>query len=145
MFRRSIVISWTALVVYLTLLPVDVEAQSIVDIYRRQRMLREVQQHLESQGGRYAILPPSFLPAPLDTISGHGSDATQSADESETLPAVKLRRWQRVPKLGQSWYRKEFSDRNWVFLGNDKVTPLDTMMTRDIRARLQAHFGKPTR
>ncbi len=123
-------------------LPLDADAQSIVDIYRRQRMLREVQQNLRSQGGRYPILPPTFLPAPLDTVA---TDAAESVDGPEATPSLHLRRWQRVPKLGQSWFRKEFSNRKWVFLGNDTITPLDTMMTRDIRARMQQHFGKPTR
>ncbi len=145
MFRRCMVISWCALAIYMITPPVDASGQSIVDIYRRQQMLREVQQHLKSNGGRYAIRPPRFLPAPLDTVRGLRSATSDSAVGSEPVSVMQVQRWQRVPKLGQSWFRKEFSDRNWVFLGNDRVTPLDTMMTRDIRARLQEHFGKPTR
>ncbi len=32
----------------------------------------------------------------------------------------------------------------WAFLGNTSLFDVDTLMTRDIRARLEHHFGPPT-
>ena len=116
--------------------------QSIVEIYQKQRLHLLAEQALARQGGRYEVLPPEYLPSPLDTVRvARGAPAEVNAEPEQ----LRFSRWQLVPKLGQSWFEKIFSGQDWVFVGNSRVTPLDTMMTRDIRARLEAHFGKPTR
>jgi hypothetical protein len=48
--------------------------------------------------------------------------------------------------MERSWFRKRYGDTDWSFLGTGpRLTFLDTTYTRDLRARLQARFGAPTR
>jgi hypothetical protein len=51
-----------------------------------------------------------------------------------------------VRRLERSWFQRRFADVQWAYLGETKHhTFLDTTRTPDLRARLEAHFGAPTR
>jgi hypothetical protein len=48
--------------------------------------------------------------------------------------------------LERSWFRDRYSDVAWSYFGSGpRVNFVDTSRTRDLRARLQAQFGDPTR
>jgi len=51
-----------------------------------------------------------------------------------------------VPRLGRNWFAEKYAATDWAFLGTSPhLTLLDTARTRELRARLQAQFGDPTR
>jgi hypothetical protein len=41
-------------------------------------------------------------------------------------------------------FKAEFGETLWAFLGSNTLSPLDTMRTLELRARLEAAFGPPT-
>lgn len=92
-------------------------------------------------------LPPEPLPIATDSIfappdSTERSRAATANDDESSFPIEKVRR---VRHLERSWFRNQYSDTEWSFLGSStRMTILDTARTRDLRARLQAHFGDPT-
>lgn len=135
-------VRWIFLVCVLAC-PLSAYAQSVVDLYRLQMLRQRAHQILTASGGRLPTLPPRPLPAPLDSIAARRMATPDTS--SETVPTFTISRWQRIPKLGQRWFLREFGGRSWSFLGNGQISAIDTMMTRDVRARLEAHFGKPTR
>jgi hypothetical protein len=51
-----------------------------------------------------------------------------------------------VPHLGHGWFTERFEDTDWSYLGTSRALSLfDTTRTRELRARMQAQFGAPTR
>ncbi len=135
--------AWPVCLISVLLCAPSAPAQSIVDLYRSQIMRQRAHQILSNSGGRLPLRPPQLLTAPLDSIFAR-REPTQVTAEPEDAATI-VTRWQRIPKLGQSWFLREFGDRSWFFLGNGRLGAIDTMMTRDLRARFEAHFGKPTR
>jgi hypothetical protein len=77
--------------------------------------------------------------APLDSAEAAAAPAPPPA------PGFEIQRVELVPRLVRSWFRKAFGDTRWSFLGSTSdLAPLDTTHTRELRARLQAHFGDPS-
>ena len=63
----------------------------------------------------------------------------------EPAPAFVLESWRVVRRFEQRWFQRRFGQDGWAYLGSNSWTPLDTLRTSELRARLQAHFGDPTR
>lgn len=63
----------------------------------------------------------------------------------EPAPAFVLESWRVVRRFEQRWFQRRFGQEGWAYLGSNSWTPLDTLRTSELRARLQAHFGDPTR
>lgn len=59
-------------------------------------------------------------------------------------PLLKVSRWTLVPKLGRGWFKKEFREVRWSYIGSNSLTLIDTTYTRELRARLESEFGSPT-
>lgn len=92
-------------------------------------------------------LPPESLPTPVDSLfapsdSVKRSVAAAEREEDASFPVEDVRR---IRRLERSWFREQYGDTEWSFLGSgSRMTVLDTTRTRELRARLQAHFGNPT-
>jgi hypothetical protein len=119
-------------------------AQSVVEIYQRQYYRRQALAKIRENGERIAPQPLQPLKAPLDTIVARFEQPPASIFQGPPPPAVTIRHIQRIPKLARNYFRSRFEGQQWVFAGATSLSPLDTMMTREIRSRLEAHFGKPT-
>ncbi len=118
-----------------------VRAQNVVEIYQRQRL----QQKADLLARRLIVArPPDLLPSSADALGRRRPD-DELGSTSEEPPPPRINRLQRIPKLGRSWFEKRFSHEHWTFLGSSRISPIDTMMTREIRSRMEAQFGKPTR
>ncbi len=102
-------------------------------------------------------------------VSRHGAAVSPRAAEWLMVASDSLTDWIRsrnpdlfvekpkVPWDGQvgSWtlaapderlvWGGQFSDVKWAYLGNNYFTALDTVETAEIRARMERHFGIPTR
>jgi hypothetical protein len=90
-------------------------------------------------------LPPRPLPTPVDSLfpSSPSTNSLIATDDRRTFPIEDLHA---VSDLERSWFRTQYDDVEWSFLGSSsRLTVLDTARTRELRARLQAHFGAPTR
>ncbi len=52
--------------------------------------------------------------------------------------------WRLIGETELDAERPTFRSIQWAFLGNTSLSNIDTLLTRDIRARLEKHFGPPT-
>jgi hypothetical protein len=85
-------------------------------------------------------LPPLFLP-PLATRPERAAEAPEEAGPVELAEI----RWHRVPPDDARAYMLRFSEALWTAAGRFARTPVDTMATPEVRARLHTAFGPPTR
>ena len=115
---------------------------SLVDRYQRAR-LQMLAERLTRSGGRAApIREPIWLSTPSDSLRPSKPAPAAAPPEKTSFPVSSVRS---LRKLERAWFEARFSETRWSFLGAGRYfTPLDTTMTRDLRARMQAHFGDPT-
>jgi hypothetical protein len=66
-------------------------------------------------------------------------DSTAAEPEGFPLASIKAVSFEELDA-----YRALFERTEWAFLGNTSLAPIDTMITREIRARMEHHFGPPT-
>lgn len=119
----------------------NAQEMGIVELYQTRRMVSRAS---AQSFFRIDALPP----APLVVA---GSMLPTRADQPATTPtpsdqqAVNVFHVRRVPRFAHSWFSETFSDVEWAYEGGNTLAPLDTMLTREIRARLESEFGAPTR
>lgn len=118
-------------------------------LYRQARIEALAEQRAGDAPG-IAPLPPERLHTPrLDSLRAWlRPEAAREEGEAvepapEPLPRIRERRV--VRRLERAAFKKRFHDVRWAYLGANSRATLDTMQTRVLRARLQAHFGHPTR
>ncbi len=143
--RRSTRLLLIALVTGATLSDVGLSySQSVVDIYQRQYYRQQALSLIRQSGERAVPRPAALLPTSADSLL-RAVTRPEPVSVQPEAPAIVLRHVQRIPKLGRVVFERQFEGEDWVFLGSGRISPVDTMMTRELRARLQAQFGKPTR
>lgn len=115
--------------------------QHIIDRYLRARFLAKAHDVLAANGRLVQGLPPMRIPVAVDSLRPAPPDAASQKEERFIVTERRV-----VRRLERSWFQKEFGDTKWAFLGTSPyLTPLDTTFTRELRARLEAQFGAPTR
>jgi hypothetical protein len=123
--------------------PGGADSLSLAERYRRARVQMLVQDYLSGRGavpGR----PPRALPVRPDSVFGvFGPPDTTAAPRRPAFPIAEVRP---VRHLERGWFRERYRAVDWSFLGaGTRLTVFDTTRTWDLRARLQAQFGDPTR
>lgn len=126
------------------------QGQSLVERYKSQRFRAQAERIFARHGLRARPLPPAHVPSDADTvrlwIAQFNPDVLAPVAAPEPpRPRVEITSWKQVRKLERPWFEKEFGSTLWAYVGSNRRTPLDTMMTRELRARLEARFGAPTR
>lgn len=121
------------------------DSLSLVQRYRMARVRAIAQEYLSGRRS-LPVLPAERLPIPVDPLyESSSSDDGDSTDRMED-PSFEIEDVRRVRVLERTWFRNQYRDVEWSYLGAGiKLTFFDTTRTRDLRARLQAHFGDPTR
>jgi hypothetical protein len=115
----------------------------LIERYQEARLRILVRRHLQQRGARLSAYPLEPLPTPTDSLFATGSSRGSVASEESSFPLDDVRP---VRRQEQEWFRDRFSDTEWAFLGDTPGhTFLDTARTSDLRARLEAEFGAPTR
>ncbi len=142
--RRYVWIGW---LVGMMLMPAaPAAAQDLIDLLRMERLRVQAGRMVQDQGVRAMPRPPERLAVPSDTLWQRlaGEALPDEPDPEPERPAVVIDRWRLVRKLERRWFEERFAETAWAFLGSNTFSPLDTLRTRDLRARLEAHFGPPT-
>lgn len=118
------------------------DEDGLAERYRKVRLETLARRYLQGEG-LLPVYSPKRLPTPTDTLVSTGSSrSAATADE----PSFLLRDVRSVRRLEQGWFQERFADADWSFLGETRRhTFLDTTRTVNLRARLQAQFGDPTR
>lgn len=68
-----------------------------------------------------------------------------AASLPEPLETFKVRTWSAISRLEVPVHQDSFDSTQWAFTGSNSRSLLDTLKTRDLRARLQDLFGAPTK
>lgn len=118
-------------------------SKGLIERFRAERFRAKAEALQAQHGPRVAPLPLYRFASRFDTLLAP-PEPVGSAPEPPSPPFV-IERWELVPKLASDWFTERFRSTRWSFLGSNRPVPLDTTMTRDLRARLEAAFGAPTR
>jgi len=123
-------------------------AQDLATAYREARIRRIAVEQAGRRGMTLAPRPPDPLGVPSDTIRAWLASLETPLPEAES-PAPPdgfvIDSVQVIRKLERSAFSERFAGIPWAFHQGRTRSVLDTTMTRDLRARLEAHFGAPTR
>jgi len=115
---------------------------TLVERYQRARLQMLAERMQRETQGRVAIAGPERFRVPSDSLRPGASGGEKASAPAPSFPVSRVRA---VRKLERGWYRDRFSDTRWSFLGAGRhFTPIDTTLTRRLRAQLQAHYGDPT-
>jgi hypothetical protein len=118
------------------------DSLNLIPRYRMARYRLLAQQFVAQMPMR--VLPPEPIPVPVDSLV-EPSAPTDTAGAEPGIPSFPIDDVRALRDLERSWFRNTYGDTDWSFLGTGpRLTVLDTTRTRDLRARLQAHFGDPT-
>ena len=121
------------------------DSLSLAERYRTARFRALVQQYLANQQA-VPVRPPERLSVEVDSLLAPEDSADTTRAEPESRPEFRIASVRRVRDLERSWFRERYREVEWSFLGTGlRLTFVDTIRTRDLRARLQARFGEPTR
>ena len=114
-------------------------SQELVDLLVERRH-RAVAANFISEAGALQGRSPELLPVAIDFRQLGGTESAQQ----EAEPTFQLFKVRRVPKLGREWFKTEFPDIDWTFLGSNELSRVDTMFTWKLRAMLESAYGPPT-
>ena len=115
-------------------------SQELVELLQARRHRAVAEQIVHSGDGLDAKAPELL---PVDTKlpeSGSLSEGVEP-DGKSTFNLFKVRR---IPKLGRPWFTQKFAEVEWVFLGSNDLSSIDTTFTWRLRAMLEAEHGSPT-
>lgn len=123
-------------------------AQSLVEMYRSARFRALAEEMLETHGLCASPLPSEKLPYATDSVRQQMLalfPPPEPEPEPDPAPSITIRKRTLTPKLGGEWFERRFEDTGWAYLGSNELHGIDTIYTRDLRARMEAQFGSPTR
>lgn len=122
-----------------------VQAQSLAEDYRKQWFRATAERILEQRGLRATPMPPDHLPSISDSIRWRHEWRHRLEERALRAPLIMVRSIRAVRRLERPVYEDRFIGIRRTYVGNGRQTPIDTMQTAELRARLQHAYGQPTR
>ncbi len=124
-----------------------VTRKDLPNVYREARFKKQFDKILSTAEMRMTPLPPDHIASPADTV---GLWIARQAfnyvpPKKEVKFTARVSSWQVIKRIERHTYKRQFSKVKWAYLGNNYFSPLDTVRTMEIRARMQSRFGPPTR
>ncbi|GMQ83042.1 MAG: hypothetical protein BMS9Abin05_2516 [Rhodothermia bacterium] len=123
-----------------------VSGQSLLSKLQWQRLVENANKSFAENGSR--LRPRN--PDPLGVLS----DSIRRVVYNQLNPPVPdplrdqyefvVSSWRLIGESEVESEKLKAQSTEWAFLGNTSLFDVDTLMTRDIRARLEHHFGPPT-
>lgn len=119
-------------------------SKELVERYRTARIQALARNFLEK--GTISVLPVRRIPVDIDSVLAPRRSEGERGKRSDTSQSFALEDVRPVRHLERAWFQEQYGDRGWSYMGSTRrLTFVDTAHTRDLRARLQAQFGAPTR
>lgn len=120
------------------------DSAELVQRYRTARIQALARNFLEN--GTISILPVRRIPVDVDSILAPRRSEEKTGKRSDRSQSFALDDVRPVRHLERAWFQEQYGDTGWSYVGSTRrLTFVDTAQTRDLRARLQAQFGAPTR
>jgi len=124
-----------------------VSAQSLLEHLMYLRTARIAQIRLGNGRHPVPVLPPDPFQTRSDSLYRWFMSLREKEDD---LPVPLIRdpflitSWHKISFPETPHYASRFDSTRWAFIGSTSLSKIDTLETRDIRARLEAQFGRPT-
>lgn len=141
---------FSGLLCVLVLFPSPAAAQrestsELLSLYVRNRTLALARLEASRSDGRVGLLPVTPVPSASDSLLRFLETLKEPVVEPQTEAAtVSIDAWRLVERLRRPLFEDEFRATRWAFVGSNARDGLDTLQTREIRARLETVFGPPT-
>ena len=126
---------------------IPTNGQELIDLYRDARFRIQTENFFEERGLYAEPLEAEHIPSRADTLQqwlNQLSRIARIAAWNRRQKHFEIEEWRLVRRLERSWFAKKFENTMWAYLGAESLTPIDTTMTRDLRARMESYFGPPT-
>jgi hypothetical protein len=139
-----------ALLCLLFLWPTSAFAQrestsELLSLYVRNRTLALARLDAARSSNRLGLLPVMPIPSASDSLLRYLVSLKEPPPPIEPeAPIIQVERWQLVERLRRPVYEDAFRAVPWAFVGSNSRDGLDTLRTRDVRARMETVFGPPT-
>lgn len=118
----------------------------LLTLYLEERALELAIRDIRQRGGRIEPMEVADVPPEDDRVrrwlEALYPDTPRPSDDPPLFELTSVEPIKRIRRPGRE---AMFHDTAWAFAGSQSRSPLDTLMTRDIRARMQAQFGSPSR
>jgi len=119
------------------------DSLNLIPRYRMARYQFLAQQFVDQMPMR--VFSPTPLPTSVDSLLRPTDSTEARVASTQKEAAFQIEALHEVSDLERSWFQNQYGDTEWSFLGSrSRLTILDTTRTRELRARLQTHFGDPT-
>lgn len=128
--------------------PQTAGAQDLVDRFVEARIRRVAREQEARHGLGMQPLPTDPLGVPSDTIRAwllSFLEPIPAVAPAPVIPPFVVTSIRVIRKLERPAFTERFDGVSWSFLQGRTFSVLDTTATPDLRARLEAHFGSPTR
>ena len=115
--------------------------RTLLEMYRDARLRTEAQNIFLRRGLRAAPLPLDQIPWASESIREQMA-VFHALRYPTPPPLVHSVRPISASEIGT--FEETFGNTLWAYLGSNERIPVDTMLTRQLRAMLEAYFGPPT-
>ncbi len=124
-----------------------VSRENLPTVYRLARFQMQYNDILQGTRMKVTPLPPDPVTSPADTVAFWIERQAYNYEppKEEVKPASQVITWKVIKRIERYQYKPKFDAVKWAYLGNNYFTPLDTVETKEIRARMQSRFGPPTK
>lgn len=128
-------------------LTIRVEAQTILQRYRWHRTQEIARATFNQRGRRMPVRTVDFFETKMDSIRHWIVSLDESLAETaeREIERFEVESWQKVDAEQEIRFMALFDNTDWAFIGSTTRQRIDTTRTRDLRARMQALFGSPTK
>lgn len=140
------VLALTALVWSMSLHDVAAQTPGLAEYYRSIWFQERSQRLLAERGMDVRPFKPDHIYSPSDSIRWqHDWRPRREARAAETAARFRMTSLRPVRRLERPVFEEQFTEIPRSYYGSNDLTPIDTTRTREIRARLEAAYGAPTR
>jgi hypothetical protein len=121
-------------------------SQTLLERLKYSRISRIVALKNGDRIRKVQVVGPAMLGTRADSLlQWFRSRRLDARQDSVQAPAkIVIDKWHKISAPERIAYRSQFDTTRWAFIGNSSLNVLDTMPTREIRARMEAVFGRPT-
>ncbi|NNE70011.1 MAG: hypothetical protein HKN29_06565 [Rhodothermales bacterium] len=127
----------------------EAASQDLAERFRNARLRRIAVEMANRTGVRLTPRPLAHLATRSDTLAAWMNSRRPDFGIPEVIeepppPEFTISGVRVYRRLERPVFQNRYGDTRWAFMQGRRLAEIDTTLTTDIRARLQAHYGAPT-